>query len=73
MDGRSTRHESYQKSLKVRPSIEKLFGWLKQESRMRQTRFRGLPKVGLPELAASAYNILRMANQGVWFVSRLVV
>lgn len=66
VDGRSTRHESYQKSLKVRPSIEKLFGWLKQESRMRQTRFRGLPKVGLQwELAASAYNILRMANQGV--------
>lgn len=66
VDGRSTRHESYQKSLKVRPSIEKLFGWLKQESRMRQTRFRGLPKVGLQwELAAGAYNILRMANQGV--------
>lgn len=33
---------------------------------MRQTRFRGLPKVGLQwELAAGAYNILRMANQGV--------
>lgn len=64
VDARSTRHASYQESLKVRPRIEKLFGWLKQESRMRQTRFRGRAKVALQwELAASAYNILRMANQ----------
>jgi transposase len=64
VDARSTRHPSYQESLKVRPRVEKLFGWLKQESRMRQTRFRGRPKVALQwELAAGAYNILRMANQ----------
>jgi transposase len=64
VDGRTTRHPGFQESMRVRPRIEKLFGWLKQESRMRQTRFRGRPKVALQwDLAASAYNILRMANQ----------
>jgi transposase len=65
VDARATRHESYRQSMKVRPRVEKVFGWVKQESRMRQTRFRGRPKVALQwELAASAYNILRMANLG---------
>ena len=63
VDGRATRHASFTQSMKLRPRIEKVFGWVKQECRMRQTRFRGRPKVALQwELAASAYNILRMAN-----------
>jgi transposase len=63
VDSRTTRHESFRQSMRVRPHIEKVFGWIKQEGRMRQTRFRGRPKVALQfELAASAYNILRMAN-----------
>lgn len=63
VDGRTTRHPEFAVSMKVRPTVEKVFGWLKQEGRMRQTRFRGRPKVALQfELAASAYNILRMAN-----------
>lgn len=63
VDGRTTRHRSFAGSMKDRPKIEKVFGWIKAEGRLRQTRFRGSPKVGLAfELGAGAYNILRMAN-----------
>jgi hypothetical protein len=46
IDGRTTRHESYQVSQKKRPLIEKAFGWMKQTAGMRQTKLRGLAKVG---------------------------
>lgn len=63
VDGRTTRHESYQTSMKQRPRVEKIFGWAKSEGRMRQARLRGSPKVGLAfDLTASAYNILRLAK-----------
>ena len=46
IDGRTTRHESYQVSQRKRPLIEKAFGWMKQTAGMRKTKLRGLAKVG---------------------------
>lgn len=63
VDGRTTRHESFKQSMKERPRVEKAFGWAKGEGRMRQTRFRGSPKVALAfELTLSALNLVRLAK-----------
>ena len=63
VDGRTTRHRSFAQSMRDRPKVEKIFGWVKAEGRLRQTRFRGSPKVALAfELTAGTYNILRMAK-----------
>lgn len=63
VDGRTTRHASFQKSMEDRPKVEKTFAWAKAEGRMRQTRFRGSPKVGLAfTLCAAALNIVLMAK-----------
>lgn len=62
VDGRTTRHASFKQSMKERPLVEKAFAWLKSEGRLRQTRFRGRPKVGLSfELGCAAHNLLKLA------------
>src|SRR4029450_12764428 len=42
MDGRPTRHESYEVSQRKRKRIEEVFGWVKTVGHVRQTRHRGL-------------------------------
>ena len=44
MDGRTTRHEGYAKSINARRGIEKVFGWIKQWGGLRQ--FRPRPQAG---------------------------
>ena len=46
IDGRTTRHEGYRISLRCRPRIEEIFGWLKTVGGQRKTRFRGERLVG---------------------------
>ena len=41
IDGRTTRHEGYAKSLNARKGIEKVFGWLKEFSGFRGVKHRG--------------------------------
>jgi transposase len=66
IDGRTTRHEGYKMSLKVRKRIEETFGWIKDIGNLRKTRHRGKDKVGLYfTLTAAAYNLVRMRNLGV--------
>jgi transposase len=63
LDGRTTRHESYRISQRKRKRIEEIFGWLKTVGGLRKTRFIGIARTQLyTYLAASAYNLLRMAR-----------
>ncbi|PKN59610.1 MAG: IS5/IS1182 family transposase [Deltaproteobacteria bacterium HGW-Deltaproteobacteria-11] len=66
IDGRTTRHEGYQVSLRIRKRIEEVFGWIKTVGNLRKTRHRGTAKVNWYfVLALSAYNLVRMRNLGV--------
>jgi transposase len=61
IDARTTRHEGYAMSLRCRPRIEEIFGWLKTVGGQRKTRFRGVELVGwMFELSLAAYNLVRM-------------
>lgn len=66
IDGRTTRHDGYKVSLRIRKRIEEAFGWIKTIGNLRKTRHRGVDKVGWYfTLALSAYNLIRMRNLGV--------
>jgi transposase len=61
IDGRTTRHPSYARSLRARKRIEEIFGWLKTVAGWRKTRFRGLDRTEWGfTLALAAYNLIRM-------------
>jgi hypothetical protein len=45
IDGRTTCHEGYAKSIHARRGIEKVFGWIKQWGGLRQFKLRGTEKV----------------------------
>ena len=63
IDGRTTRHEGYSISQRVRKRIEEIFGWVKTTGGLRKTRHRGLDRVGwMFEFAMTAYNLVRMRN-----------
>ncbi|AJY68103.1 transposase [Geobacter sulfurreducens] len=65
IDGRTTRHEGYKISLKVRKRIEEAFGWIKTIGNLRKTRHRGVAKVDWYfTLTIAAYNLVRMRNLG---------
>jgi len=62
-DRRTTRHPGYFISIGYRRQIEKVFGWMKCVGGMRRSRLRGRePTAFIAKLAASTYNLLRMAN-----------
>jgi transposase len=61
IDGRTTRHGGYAKSLHARPRIEPAFGWLKTIAWMRKVKLRGLAKVDwLFVFASAAFNLIRL-------------
>lgn len=63
LDGRTTRHASYAMSQRHRKRVEEIFGWLKTVGGLRKSRFIGIERTQLyAYLAASAYNLLRMAR-----------
>jgi hypothetical protein len=63
IDGRTTRHEGYAKSINARRGIEKVFGWIKQWGGLRQFKLRGTEKVGAVfGLHVIAYNLIRLGN-----------
>jgi IS5 family transposase len=47
IDGRTSRHLTYQVSQHLRKRVEEIFGWLKTVGMTRKVRHRGLPKGGL--------------------------
>lgn len=63
IDGRTTRHEGYTKSINPRRGIEKVFGWIKQFSGLRQFKLRGRKNVSAVfGLHVIAYNLIRLSN-----------
>jgi transposase len=63
IDGRTTRHEGYAKSINARRGIEKVFGWIKQWGGLRQFKLRGTEKVSAVfGLHVIAYNLIRLGN-----------
>ena len=63
IDGRTTRHQSYTISQRIRKRIEEIFGWVKTVGGLRKTRHRGLERVGwMFTFALAAYNLVRMRN-----------
>jgi hypothetical protein len=45
IDGRTTHHEGYAKSINARRGIEKVLGWIKQWGGLCQVKVRGTDKV----------------------------
>ena len=63
IDGRTTRHPGHEISQRIRKRIEAVFGWTKAAAGMRQTRFRGLERVGWGfTIVATAYNLIRLSK-----------
>ena len=61
IDGRTTRWPGYEASQRVRKRIEEVFGWIKASAGLRQTKHRGLDRVGWTfTLAATPYNLVRL-------------
>jgi transposase len=63
IDGRTTRHETYKVSQRIRKRVEEIFGWMKVTGGFRKTRYKGVTRTGLAAfLVGTAYNLLRMAK-----------
>jgi transposase len=63
LDDRTTRHDSYRTSQRIRKRIEEGFGWLKVIGGMRKSRFRGRERTAMAfQLATTALNLLRIAR-----------
>ena len=68
IDGRTTRHEGYRTSLKVRKRIEEAFGWLKTVGGLAKTKLIGHAKLaGQALLCFATYNLVRMGSLGGWW------
>jgi transposase len=63
IDGRTTRHPGYAISQQKRKRVEEIFGWTKTVGLFRQTRQRGVRRVGWMFIFALAvYNLVRIRN-----------
>jgi transposase len=63
IDGRTTRHEGYKVSQRIRKRVEEIFGWMKTVGNYRSPKYRGTDRVGWHfTLVAAAYNLVRMRN-----------
>jgi transposase len=62
IDGRTTRHEGYAKSINARHRVETPFGWGKFQRPLKRTMLRGIERVGAQAMLVFAgYNLVRMA------------
>lgn len=61
IDGRTTRHQGYAVSQRLRKRVEEIFGWMKTVGGLRKTRYRGVERTGLcGHFVGVAYNLVRM-------------
>ena len=61
IDRRTTRHDGYRVSQKVRKRVEEIFGWTKSSAGAAKTKFRGKDRVEAGFLLGlSAYNLIRL-------------
>lgn len=63
IDARTTRHEGYDVSIRIRKRIEEIFGWLKTIGGMRKMRVVGqINTEGYLLFALAGFNMIRMRN-----------
>ena len=63
IDGRTTRHEGYAVSQRIRKRVEEIFGWMKTVGGFRRTRYKGRERTQLAAwLVGAAYNLVRVAR-----------
>jgi transposase len=63
IDGRTTRHEGYAVSQKIRKRVEEIFGWGKTVGGLRRSRYRGVERTEFWAcMVGAAYNLLRMSK-----------
>ena len=63
IDGRTTAHDGYRLSQRVRKRVEEIFGWMKTVGGGRKLRYVGTARNQLwATLTATAYNLVRMGN-----------
>jgi transposase len=63
IDGRTTRHDGYRVSQRIRKRVEEIFGWMKTVGGLRTTRYRGVDRTGLcGYFVGAAYNLVRMSR-----------
>ena len=63
IDGRTTRHQSYEVSQQKRKRIEEIFGWLKTIGLLRRPMLKGSEKLGwMFSFGAAVYNLVRIKN-----------
>lgn len=61
LDGRTTRHEGYAVSQRIRKRIEEVFGWGKTVGPLARTMLRGIERVGAQfTFAVAGYNLARL-------------
>ncbi|HEU4438640.1 MAG TPA: IS5 family transposase [Methylomirabilota bacterium] len=63
LDGRTTRHRSYETSQRWRKRVEEVWGWAKTVGGLRKSRFVGRARTELYVLlVGTAYNLLRLSR-----------
>jgi IS5 family transposase len=63
LDGRTTRHRSYETSQRLRKLVEEVWGWAKTVGGLRKSRFVGRARTELYALlVGTAYNLLRLSR-----------
>ena len=63
IDARTTRHEGYRLSQRIRKRVEEIFGWLKTVAGGRKLRYRGVARNQMwAEMALAGYNLVRLAK-----------
>lgn len=63
IDGRTTMHEGYEISQRVRKRVEEIFGWIKTVGGGRKLRYLGRERNQMwSELTAAAFNLTRIVN-----------
>ena len=63
IDRRTTRHEGYRLSQRVRKRVEEVFGWIKTVGGGRKLRYRGVERNQLwAEMTLAGYNLVRLAK-----------
>lgn len=63
IDGRTTRHRTYQVSQRKRKRVEEIFGWAKTVGVIRKAKMRGREKIDwLFTMNIAVFNLIRMRN-----------
>ncbi len=63
IDGRTTRHQGYSVSQRLRKRVEEIFGWMKTVGTYRKTRYKGVEKNQMASyFLAAAFNLIRLAK-----------